>query len=62
MMWHDLFIAIALVLIIEGIFPFLNPGGLKKTMLLMGKMTDHQLRFAGITSMLVGLVLLYLIN
>ncbi len=62
MMWHDLFTAFALLLVLEGIFPFVHPGGLKKTMLLMGKMTDHQLRFAGITSMLVGLVLLYLVN
>jgi len=62
MMWHDLFTALALLLVLEGIFPFVHPGGLKKTMLLMGKMTDHQLRFAGITSMLVGLVLLYLVN
>lgn len=62
MIWHDLLIAIALLLIIEGIFPFLNPEGLKRTMLMISQLTDHQLRFAGITSMLLGLLLLYLVK
>jgi len=61
-MWHDLLVAVALLLVIEGIFPFMNPSGLKRTMIVISQMSDHQLRFAGITSMLLGLVLLYLIN
>jgi len=61
-MWHSLLAAFALLLIIEGILPFINPEGMRKAMLLISQMSDHQLRFAGLTSMLIGLVLLYLFN
>jgi hypothetical protein len=61
-MWHELWIALALLLIVEGIFPFLNPDGLRKALLAMQKLNDAQLRFAGLTSMLLGVVLLYIVN
>jgi uncharacterized protein YjeT (DUF2065 family) len=60
-MWHEIFLAIGLVLIIEGVVPFLNPEGLRKTLLTMATWNDATLRFAGITSMLVGLLILYLV-
>ena len=61
-MWHDLLAAIALVLVIEGIIPFLSPDSLRKAMSLVSQMNDHTLRFTGLTSMLLGVMLLYLIN
>lgn len=61
-MWHDLWIALALLLIVEGIFPFLSPDGLRKALAAIHQLSDSQLRFAGMTSMLVGVVLLYIIN
>lgn len=61
-MWHNLLIALALLLVIEGIFPFLNPAGLRKALMLISQMDDKQMRFGGLTSMLVGVVLLYIIN
>jgi uncharacterized protein YjeT (DUF2065 family) len=61
-MWHDLLAAIALLLVIEGILPFLNPGGLRRTMLLISQLSDSTLRFAGLTSMLLGCLLLYVVN
>jgi hypothetical protein len=61
-MWHELWIALALLLIVEGILPFLNPDGLRKVLLAMQQMNDGQLRFAGLTSMLLGVVLLYIVN
>lgn len=61
-MWRDLFVALALLLVLEGILPFLNPGGMKRTLLLISNMTDSQLRFAGLSSMLIGTVLLYVIH
>ena len=61
-MWHELLIALALMLVIEGIFPFLNPQGLRKALLLMSQMDDRQMRFGGLTSMLIGVLLLYLIK
>ena len=61
-MWHELGVAIALLLILEGIFPFINPDGMRRTLLAISRLPDQPLRFAGLTSMLIGLVLLYVIN
>jgi uncharacterized protein YjeT (DUF2065 family) len=61
-MWHNLFVALALMLVIEGILPFLNPPGIRKVLIMMARMDDRQLRAGGLTSMLIGVVLLYLIN
>ena len=57
--WHDLLAAIALVLVIEGVLPFANPAGLRRTMLLLSQMRDSQLRIMGLVSMILGLLLLY---
>ncbi|MFQ5995949.1 MAG: DUF2065 domain-containing protein [Acidiferrobacterales bacterium] len=61
-MWHDLVVALALLLIIEGIFPFLNPDAMRRTLLTISQLPDQPLRFAGLSSMLLGLLLLYIIN
>jgi uncharacterized protein YjeT (DUF2065 family) len=61
-MWHDILIALALMFVIEGILPFLNPTGIRKALVMMAQMDDRQLRFGGLTSMIIGVVLLYLIN
>ena len=53
---------VALVLIIEGIMPFVNPDGLRKIFLMAVQLDNATLRFIGITSMLLGLILLYLIR
>lgn len=54
--------ALALLFIVEGVFPFINPGGLRRTLLMISQLSDEQLRWAGLTSMLLGVVLLYLVN
>ncbi|MGF1613214.1 MAG: DUF2065 domain-containing protein [Gammaproteobacteria bacterium] len=61
-MWQDLLVAIALLLVIEGVLPFLSPEALRKTLLLISQMNDNTLRFTGLTSMLLGVILLYLIH
>jgi uncharacterized protein YjeT (DUF2065 family) len=61
-MWDDLLSALALVLVIEGLFPFLSPAGFRKKMLAMLEMNDNQIRIASVVSMSIGLVLLYLIR
>lgn len=62
MNWQDLGAAIALFLVLEGILPFINPQGVRRMLELIASMPDAQLRFAGLTSMLLGLVLLYVIR
>ena len=52
--------AIALVLVIEGILPFTAPRLWRETFRKMIEMNDGQLRFAGLTSMMVGLIILLL--
>jgi uncharacterized protein YjeT (DUF2065 family) len=60
--WQDLLAALALVLVFEGIMPFLNPGGLRKMLAVIDGLTDKQLRIFGVLSMAVGLILLYFIK
>ena len=61
-MWNELGIAFALILIIEGIWPFASPLGLRKMLLALAQLNDAQLRFAGISSMLIGVILLYILH
>ena len=58
----SLTIAIALVLIIEGIIPFLSPSVWRETLERLVKMSDGQIRFFGLSSMLVGLIILILLS
>jgi uncharacterized protein YjeT (DUF2065 family) len=60
--WHDLLVAFALVLVLEGIVPFLNPGAIRRAMLALAQMNDSTLRFAGLTVMVAGCLLLYAVR
>ena len=61
-MWDNLLLALALVLVIEGVLPFLLPALWRDTFKKLTEMTDGQLRFIGLTSMIAGLLLLFLVN
>jgi len=61
-MWEELGIAIALLLVIEGIMPFLNPSGWRKTLRMVSEMDDQDLRIIGFLSMVIGVILLYIIH
>jgi len=54
--------AFALMLIIEGILPFVAPGAWRETFLRLASMADGQIRFIGLTSMLVGVALLIVLS
>lgn len=54
--------AFALMLVIEGILPFLMPGLWRETFRRLIEMSDGQIRFIGLTSMLAGLLLLYIVR
>ena len=60
--YQDFFVAIALVLVIEGILPFLKPEGWRNMMSVIAKQSDKALRIMGLVSMLAGVVLLYMIK
>ncbi len=61
-MWHDLLVALALMLVLEGILPFLSPGNTRRTLLSMAQLSDTRLRNGGLTVMGLGLLALYLIK
>jgi uncharacterized protein YjeT (DUF2065 family) len=60
--WQDFLAAVALVLVLEGIMPFLNPQGMRRTMLLITQMDDRSLRIAGLVSMVLGVIVLSLVR
>jgi uncharacterized protein len=55
-------IGLALMLVIEGIVPFLFPSLWRDTFRKLVLLTDGQLRFIGMSAMLAGLLLLYMVN
>lgn len=62
MTFIDLLTAVALLLILEGVIPFLNPPGLRKALLTLSQLSDGVLRFGGLTCMVVGCLLLYAVR
>ena len=57
-MVSTLILAFALMLILEGVLPFLVPGVWRDAFRRITQLTDGQIRFFGLTSMLIGLLLL----
>ncbi|MCR4305445.1 MAG: DUF2065 domain-containing protein [Gallionella sp.] len=53
-------LGLAMMLVIEGLLPFLLPELWRETFRKLVTLSDGQLRFVGITSMLAGIILLYL--
>ncbi|MFC1309911.1 MAG: DUF2065 domain-containing protein [gamma proteobacterium symbiont of Ctena orbiculata] len=61
-MWHDLLVALALFLVIEGIWPFLSPNSMREVLLMLTQQDNRSLRISGFISMASGVILLYLVN
>ena len=59
-MLDDLVRAVALVLVIEGMLPFLSPDGWRQAMIQAGRLSDKTLRIVGLASMIAGVLVLYL--
>tara|TARA_B100000676_G_scaffold104885_1_gene104656 strand:+ start:5662 stop:5847 length:186 start_codon:yes stop_codon:yes gene_type:complete len=60
--WQELGVALCLVLVIEGIIPFLYPRRWRQMVMRLADVSDRDMRIAGFMSMVVGTGLLYLIN
>ena len=50
------------MLVLEGLFPFLSPGGWRQTFLKLVQLRDGQLRFFGLTAIVLGLVTLWVLS
>ncbi len=61
-MTTGLLTALALMLIIEGLLPFLAPRAWRETFRRLIEISDGQLRFIGLSSMVAGLVMLFFVR
>ena len=61
-MLETFLMAFALMLILEGILPFISPRTWRETFKKMTEIHDSQLRFIGLTSMLIGLALFLIVS
>ena len=59
-MWSGLLDAVALLLVLEGVMPFLSPSSVRRLLARLNDLGDHSLRAAGLASMVAGVLLLYL--
>jgi len=60
--WTDLAAALGLMLVIEGILPFLSPGGLRGALQRLAALDDRSLRIAGAASMVAGVAVIWLVR
>ena len=60
--WQDLLAAFSLYLVLEGLIPFFNPGAFRRFMQGMSDMPDSTLRYVGLASMVVGVILLSMVR
>ena len=61
-MSSPLLTAVALMLVLEGLLPFLAPATWRDTFRRLIELNNGQIRFIGLGSMLAGIVLLILIQ
>lgn len=61
-MWTEIWVALALVMVIEGLLPAISPRSYRQAMLSMLQMDERSLRITGLVSMAAGAVFLYLIK
>ena len=57
-MASSLLLAFALMLVLEGILPFAAPRVWRETFRRITEMNDGQIRFIGLTSMLIGIIMI----
>jgi len=60
--WDDLLAALSLVMVIEGIVPFVSPHSLRNMLEKVTRIDDRTLRMTGLASMICGVILLYVVR
>ena len=61
-MWNDLLAAVALVLVFEGIIPFLAPEKFRRALAQLSQLSNQALRIIGLVSMTLGTIFLYILR
>jgi len=59
---ESLWVAFALLLVVEGLLPFVAPRFWRETFRRLTELTDGQLRFVGLASIVVGALFLLLLR
>lgn len=57
-LWHDLVRAFGLVLVLEGLWPFLSPSRWRSAILRVSSLDDRMLRAFGLAMMICGVIVL----
>ena len=57
-----LWAALALVLVVEGLLPFISPGGWRRMFTQLLQLNDGQIRFFGLVTIVAGLLLLWAVS
>jgi uncharacterized protein len=60
--WGDLLAALALVMVIEGIVPFVSPQAMRRMLEKVARIDDRALRLSGLFSMICGVIMLYIVR
>lgn len=61
-MWQEIGIALCLVLVLEGIVPFIQPAGWRRAISYISRIDDGSMRLLGLLSMVAGTIMLYIIH
>lgn len=61
-MTTTLLIAFGLMLVLEGVLPLVAPQAWRETFKRITELKDGQLRFVGIFSMMVGLIIIFIVK
>ncbi len=62
MPWTEIFTAIALVCVLEGLLPFASPRKYREMVAELARLSDNSLRSIGLAVIIVGLVILYIVR
>ncbi|WP_432470804.1 DUF2065 domain-containing protein [Amphritea sp. HPY] len=60
--WHQLLIGFCLMLVLEGIIPFLYPQRWRNLVQQLALVSNPTLRITGFVSMMAGVIMLYIFN
>ncbi len=62
MSWSEILTALALVLVIEGMLPFISPMSYRRMVMEITRLSDNYIRNLGLVVMFAGLLLLYFVR
>jgi uncharacterized protein YjeT (DUF2065 family) len=60
--WTEIFTAVALLLVIEGMLPLVHPDWYKQMVARVARLSDNQLRNVGLVAMIAGLLMLFIVR